>query len=79
MTREPIDAVEFKQLVDRAMVWDGEEPRGITAETYSRRYLVVGLRTDDMGDPVIEIEFDDLRDAGHPGGEATGASQKGSQ
>lgn len=37
---------------------DGE-PRVATAQTMHRQYLVTGVRTDEFGDPLIEIEFID--------------------
>jgi hypothetical protein len=37
---------------------DGE-PRQVTAQTRHRQYSVTGVRTDEFGDPLIEIEFID--------------------
>jgi hypothetical protein len=35
------------------------ESRTVTAQTSHRQYLVTGVRTDEFGDPIIEIEFID--------------------
>jgi hypothetical protein len=44
-------------------ITDQTKPRleymGITAETNSRRYFVTGVRTNEFGNPVIIIEFND--------------------